>query len=649
VPSNSKIGKMMPRSLVSLVSVMVMIGLAPVQSVAWEHYGNDAGGSKFSDLEQIDSTNVDALTQAWVYQTGETGEGYREGRNLTFQATPLFWNDMLFLNSSFGKAYAVDAVTGEEVWRFDAGFSPDDRYDESAARGVTLWHSRKPMDVCEHRVIFGDLRGQLHVLDAQDGKPCGDFGDQGHLDLTQGVGQVEPGSYTLTSPPALLGNSLFMGSAIGDNRRVDSERGIVRAIDVISGEILWSWDPIPRGADEPAFTTWLGDSAKISGGGNAWAPLSVDAEMNLVFVPTSAASPDFFGGHRAGSNLYTNSVVALDAASGEVVWHRQLVHHDVWDYDTPAQPVLVDIDLGEGVVSALVQVTKTGMMFVLDRRTGEPLIPIEERAVPQDGVPGEVLWPTQPFSTLPPLVSHAPITKDDAFGVMFFDKRSCEKRIERHRSEGIFTPPSLEGSLFSPGYAGGINWGGVAVDAKRGIAVSFVNTLPTVVRLVPREDFDPENPPEDMGWSRMSGTPYVMQRDPFISFLGLPCVRPPWGKMVAMDLVNRKIAWETPIGSSRDLAPGPVPDFDWGMPGMGGPLITAGGLVFVGAVAEHKLRALDIVTGEIIWEAELPRAGMASPMTYEVDGRQYVVIAAGGHAQVTPETGDYLVAFALEK
>ena len=287
-------------------------------------------------------------------------------------------------------------------------------------------------------------------------------------------------------------------------------------------------------------------------------------------------------------------------------------------------------------------------IYVFDRRTGNPLIPVEERPVPQNGVPGEHLSPTQPFSTLPPLVSHAPLTAEDAFGVIYFDKRDCRQRIERYRSEGIFTPPSLEGTLMAPGYAGGVNWGGVAVDAERGLAVSFANTLPAIVRLVPRDQFDPANRPEpDMGYSRMSGTPYIMQRDIFTSFLGLPCTKPPWGKVVAMDLKNRDIAWEAPIGTSRDLAPGPVPDFDWGMPGMGGVLLTKPGLVFVGAVAEHRFRALDLESGSVLWTAELPWAGMAAPMTYSVDGKQYVVIAAGGHSQVSPETGDALVAFAL--
>ncbi len=590
-----------------------------------------------------------SMESAWVYHTGETGEGYASGHNLTFETTPIFWNDTLFFNSSFGKVYALDAASGTLRWQFDAEFSKEERFDETAARGVSIWHSQQDSGVCAHRILFGTLRGHLHAVDALNGKPCLDFGVAGIVDLTQGVGEVETGSYTLTSPPAIMGNTLFIGSAIGDNRKVESERGIVRAVDVVSGNVLWSWDPIPRAASHPARATWAGNSADISGGANAWAPLSVDEDLGLVYVPTSAPSPDFYGGHRAGDNLYSNSVVALDADTGSVVWHQQLVHHDVWDYDTPAQPVLVDLDLGPNQTSvpALIQVTKTGMMFVFDRRTGTALIPIEERPVPTNGVPGEVLSPTQPFSTLPPLVRQTAITPDDAFGVVWFDKQACAKRITNYRTGGIFTPPSEQGTLMNPGYAGGVNWGGVAVDGTNAIAVSFVNVLPTVVKLTPREKFDLQNRSEpDMDAAPMTGTPYIMERIPFISALGLPCIQPPWGKLVAINLKTRSIAWERPLGTIADLAPAFVPNFDWGVPGMGGPLITASGMIFIGAAAEHQFRAIDLKTGETVWQASLPWAGMASPMTYRSGGRQYVVIAAGGHAQVIG-TGDAVVAFAL--
>ncbi|MEM7099915.1 MAG: pyrroloquinoline quinone-dependent dehydrogenase [Pseudomonadota bacterium] len=614
---------------------------------AWEHYGNNAGGTKYSELNQINADNVSQLTRAWTYHTGETGEGFPSA--LTFEATPVLWHDTLYLNSSYGKAYAIDAATGKEVWRYDAGFKPNEPFDETAARGVTLWHDPDPAsEACTHRVFLGTLKGNLHAIDALTGTLCKDFADQGILDLTEGVGDVQAGSYTLTSPPAVIGATLFVGSAIGDNRKVASERGIVRAVDARTGAIVWTWDPIPRDPNDPARISWANDSADSSGGANAWAPLSADPEANLVYVPTSSPSPDFFAGHRAGNNHYANSVVALDAASGRVVWHQQLVHHDVWDYDTPAQPVLVDLDLGDGTVPAVVQSTKTGMLYVFNRLTGEPLIPVEERPVPQNGAPGEQLAPTQPFSTLPALLKHEPLTEDDAFGLLWFDQRACRNRIQNSRNEGIFTPPSLEGTIMRPGYAGGINWGGVAIHPERGIAVAFVNDLPTIVRLVPRDGFDPNNRPEpDMGYSQMRGTPYIMQRDPFLSPLGLPCTQPPWGKLVALDLRSREILWDIPLGTIADLAPSFVPDFAWGVPGMGGALVTASDLVFIGAAAEKKFRAFDLLEGRALWEASIPFAGNASPMTYQVGNDQFVVIAAGGHGHLAHTVGDAVVAFKL--
>ena len=639
---------MTERTFLLIIALIFIVSGQPHSVLAWQFYGNDEGGSKFSPLSQITPENVAELKEAWTYHTGDTAEGFL-GISLSFQATPVFWDRKLYVITAHGYVSAIDAVTGEEIWRHESELPRDRYFSESAARGVTLWHDAHPSgQACDHRVIFGNLAGNIHVLDALTGAHCNDVANGGVINLRASLGVEEIGDYSVTSPPALYKDLFIIGSSIGDNRQVDVEKGIVRAFDVRSGALIWYWDPIPRDPNDPAASSWSESSRQITGGANAWAPISVDSGLGLVYVPTSSPAVDFYGGNRPGDNNYANSVVALSATTGEIVWHQQLVHHDVWDYDTPAQPVLVDLDLGHGTVPALVQVTKTGMMYVFDRRDGNPLIPIEERAVPQNGVPGEQLSPTQPFSTLPPMAEHAPITEEDAFGVIYFDKLGCQNRIRRHRSEGIFTPPSLEGTILRPGYGGGINWGGVAVDTERNVAVSFVNDLPAVVRLVPREEFDPDNRPEDMGWSRMSGTPYIMQRDILTSFLGLPCTQPPWGRVVAMDLDAREILWETEIGTVRDLTPAMVPNLKYGIPGMGGALLTGSGLVFIGAIAEHSIRALDTQSGEVLWRAELPWAGMASPMTYEVDGVQYVAISAGGHSQVTPKTGDAVVAFRLE-
>ena len=367
-------------------------------------------------------------------------------------------------------------------------------------------------------------------------------------------------------------------------------------------------------------------------------------------VPTGSPSPDFYGGERVGDDAYANSLVALSVESGEVAWYRQLVHHDLWDYDLPAQPLLIDLEKDGTTVPAVVQTTKAGMVFVFNRLTGEPLYGIEERAVPQGGVPGERLSPTQPFSSLPPLVSHAPVTADDAYGMLFFDTRGCRKRLARFRSEGIFTPPTIAGTIMNPGYAGGSNWGGLAFDPESQIVVATVMQLPLWVRLTPRAEAERQIAAgtfEREGYTEMEGTPYVMNRGLVASALGMPCTKPPWGKLVALDLGRGEIVWDRPLGTIEDIAPAIVPNLELGTPLIGGAIVTRAGLVFVAAAADDYLRAIDLATGEELWKGRLPAGGQATPMTYALDGRQYVVIAAGGHGGLATTRGDYVVAFAL--
>jgi quinoprotein glucose dehydrogenase len=622
------------------------------QADDWPYYGRDAGGSRWSPLSQIDRANVRQLRVAWQFRTGELGQDALQGDNLTFEATPVLWGGTLYISTGFGAAFAVDAANGREVWRFDSRVPRDIGFAEVTSRGVSLWtdSTRQDNANCKTRVYLGNIVGKLYALDAVTGKPCSDFGARGAVDLHRDARPRQTGQYTITSPPAIAGDRVIVGSAIGDNSAVGLERGIVRALDARSGEVLWTWDPIPTDPEDPAYSTWTSGVTE-SGGANAWPPLSVDVANGLVFVPTGAPSPDFFGGQREGDGAYANSIVALSVETGEVAWYRQLVHHDVWDYDLPAQPLLVELTKDEQQRSVVVQATKTGMVFVFDRMTGEPIYPIEERPVPQGGIAGEKLSPTQPFSTLPPLVSHRAITEDDAYGFVWFDTRGCRKKIAALRSEGIYTPPTIGGTLMNPGYAGGSNWGGLAWDPPSQTIIATVMELPMWVRLTPRGEaqrqmdegvFDWE------GYTAMEGTPYVLNRGMLTSALDVPCTRPPWGKLVALNLGTGEIDWERPIGTIEDLAPAPVPNLEVGVPLIGGAIITGSGLVFVAATFDDYLRAFDVSTGDELWKGRLPAGGQATPMTYAIEGRQYVVIAAGGHGGAGTTRGDYLVAFALE-
>ncbi|HZW59622.1 MAG TPA: PQQ-binding-like beta-propeller repeat protein, partial [Woeseiaceae bacterium] len=551
------------------VVVLVLTFLAsPAPAQGWPYYGNDAGGTRFSPLTQVNADTVSDLEIAWQFRTGELGQDARQGEKLTFEATPVLHDGRLYLSTGFGKVFAIDARNGEESWNFDPALPRDTNFSEVTSRGVSVWRDPQagPERRCAVRVFAGNIMGEIHALDAGTGKHCADFGDDGMVDLHRDARPREPGQYQVTSPPAVAGDRIIVGSAIGDNGAVGLQRGIVRALDARSGKTLWAWDPIPRDPDDPAYRSWQSGVVE-TGGANAWPPLSVDVENGLVYVPTGSPSPDFYGGERVGDDAYANSLVALSVESGEVAWYRQLVHHDLWDYDLPAQPLLIDLEKDGTTVPAVVQTTKAGMVFVFNRLTGEPLYGIEERAVPQGGVPGERLSPTQPFSSLPPLVSHAPVTADDAYGMLFFDTRGCRKRLARFRSEGIFTPPTIAGTIMNPGYAGGSNWGGLAFDPESQLVVATVMQLPLWVRLTPRAEAERQIAAgtfEREGYTEMEGTPYVMNRGLVDSALGMPCTKPPWGKLVALDLGRGEIVWDRPLGTIEDIAPAIVPNLELG-------------------------------------------------------------------------------------
>ena len=624
---------------------------APAPDTGWPAYGGDAGGTRYSPLTQITPANVGQLRVAWTFRTGELGRGVKDWGRSAFEATPILYGETLYLTTSSTDVDAINAVTGALRWHHDSKSRNDLHYSDGVSRGVSLWVDEvSPRDaLCHARIYAPTLDGRLLALDAATGKPCADFGEHGAVNLLKDVrSQFQEGDewrdYLVTSPPAILDGKVIVGSAIGDNRAVLVELGTVRAFDARSGRLVWSWDPIPRDASNPVFKEWSPASLRTASAANAWAPLSVDPARHLVFVPTGSASPDFFGGERPGDNRWANSVVALDGDTGKLRWGQQLVHHDLWDYDVASQPTLADLVHDGRHVAAVIQATKTGFLYTFDRESGAPLFPIVEKPVPQDAVPGERPSPTQPFPVAPPaLTRQAPVTPDDAWGVAWFDTRNCRKRIESYRSQGIFQPPSVKDSVMQPGNAGGSNWGGIAFDAKRQIAVANTLNLPFVVALIPRRELHEQatsNRYRDFDFARQEGTPYGMRRTAFKSELGIPCVKPPWGVLTAVDMEHGTIKWQIPLGDT------PYIHMNLGMPAIGGPIVSASGLVFIAASLDDHFRAFDIENGKLLWEVKLPAGGQATPMTYSIGGRQYLVIAAGGYKGDSTR-GDYLIAYAL--
>lgn len=625
--------------------------LAQSAPVEWPAYGHDAEGTRYSPAAQINRENVRQLRQAWSIRTGDLMAGRNAGR---FEAVPIFVDGTLFLSTPLGNVLALDPETGAERWRFDAKLSLDADYGDFASRGVSTWVDRGlgRGAVCRRRIFVAPVDARLIALDAGTGKPCRNFGNAGQIDLTVGLRNppTYKGEYEVTSPPAIFGDLVIVGSAVGDNFRADAPSGVVRAFDARTGAQKWTWDPIPRDSSERGYDTWQGPVAHQTGAANAWSLISVDAKRGLIFVPVGSASPDFFGGERLGTNLFANSVVALYAATGKVAWHFQAVHHDLWDYDIPSQPVLVTVRRnGAGpAVDAVVVTTKMGHVFVLDRATGTPIFPIEERPVPASDVPGEKAWPTQPFPVLPAPLSPARLAPDDAFGMTPEDRAQCRAKIASARSEGIFTPPSLRGTIIYPGNIGGSNWSGAAWDPTRKLLVTPTNNLAFVVSLIPRDSMAAARraaPGSEISPQR--GTPYGMKRDVLFSPSGVPCNPPPWGLLKAVSLSDGAKRWESPLGyipALKDVPNGK----SWGSINLGGAMITAGGLVFAAGGFDSELHAFDIENGRELWQAKLPAGGNAMPMTYRTtSGKQYVVISAGGHDRLRTPLGDYVVAFAL--
>ena len=651
--------------VLSLLGLWAAVLSTPAAAQDWMHYGGDAGGSHYSVLDQINTGNVEQLKQAWVYRTGDMDRPDMQVRFSGFHVTPILLPEAagrhLVLCSAYSKVIALDPATGEERWAYDPDIEIGRPGTSYKCRGLTVWQDPEAEDnaSCKWRILSNTNDRRLIALDARTGTPCPDFGENGEVNVEPLIEAAVPATDTKAvqtyTPPVVVGDTVVIGSTTNSkSRRSSAPNGEVRAFDVRSGELKWIFDPIPRDRTNPAAQDWTDEAIENTGGANVWSMMSVDEDRDLVFLPTSSASPDFYGGTRPGDNLYANSVVALRGSTGEVVWHFQLVHHDVWNFDTPAQPMLVDVEKDGQKIPAVIQVTKQGFVFVFHRETGEPIFKVEEKPVPTDGVPGEVLSPTQPFPTELPALVPQEISPDDAWGVGFYDRSQCKKKIEESRHGSIYTPLTTQGTVLYPQTGGGMNWGGAAFDATRNLLITPVTRIPFYIRLVPVSELDPNTPrAPNAGMAfgppgAIEGTPYAVEQKPLMSPFMTPCTAPPWGTIVALDLTTRKVKWETTLGTIAKFTPGAELPLKYGMPSAGGPLMTAGGLVFIGAAPDEKFRAFDSETGEELLALDIPTSAMANPMTYEVDGKQYVVVAAGGHAFLYPQKmGDWLIAFAL--
>ncbi|TCA63965.1 glucose/quinate/shikimate family membrane-bound PQQ-dependent dehydrogenase [Rhizobium leguminosarum bv. viciae] len=613
----------------------------------WHQYGRTAFGQRYSPLDQITAENVSTLKEAWRYQTGDVKRPDDVGET-TYQVTPLKVKDTLYLCTPHNWAIALDAKTGKEKWKYDAnsGMNPDRQHQ--TCRGVTYYADPAVAagQPCAERVYLPTSDARLIALDAADGKVCTSFADQGVLHLETGMRYNPAGYYYSTSPPVAVAGKIIVGGAVNDNYSTEEQSGVIRAFDINTGALVWNWD-----SGNPDVTTPItGGQTYTTNSPNSWSVFSVDEALGMVYIPLGNQVPDQIGINRSDNvEKFSSSIVALDIATGQMRWVRQTVHHDLWDMDVPAQPALIDLTKQDGtVVPALVGPTKQGDIYVLDRRSGEPIIPVKEIPAPGGAVSGDHTSPTQPLSDL--TFSPEPLQEKDMWGVSLFDQMACRIDFHRYHYEGRYTPPSLKGTIVYPGNFGTFNWGSVAVDPERQIMFGMPTYLSFTSRLVPAADIPPRGQDEkgsEQGLNRNDGAPYGVFMGPFLGLLKIPCQAPPWGYVAGVDLRTGKIAYMHKNGTVRDMTPLPLP-FKVGVPGIGGPMLTKGGVAFLGAAVDDYLRAYDVTNGRELWQARLPAGGQATPMTYTADdNKQYVVMVAGGHGSVGTKPGDYVIAYTL--
>ncbi|PZQ95909.1 MAG: pyrroloquinoline quinone-dependent dehydrogenase [Cereibacter sphaeroides] len=632
--------------------LFILFSGGSVAAQTWETFNGDLAAQKYSPLTQITPENVRNLREAWRTHTGDVSSGgpptvFMHNRQeadskqdlppSVWSATPLFVNDTVYLGTPFYRIFALEPDTGKVKWTYDshavleALTQPDLKN-----RGVAYWQSDAPFagKACEKRVYVGTMEGKLHAVDADTGLACTDFGKAGVVDVNQWNDQNAKWPLSVLQPPTVYKDYLFVGWAGKDWAAAVDPPGTVFALDARTGQLRWT------------FHALNAEDAAKSGTGNVWASMSVDTDRNLLFLPVSSPSPNFFGGNRLDAVALATSVTALDIATGSIVWTRQLVHHDIWDLDTNSAPTLVDIQKDGQTIPALVQTSKQGFLYVLNRETGEPIYPIEERPVPASTVEGEVAAATQPYVALP-----KPVVEDNFPGIFgladFVSGGYCTEKLASLRNDGRFTPPSLEGSLVYPATIGGVEWGGGAVDPNSGIFVVNYSSAVQIYKLIPRDQYEAAKTAgsETGGFFPMTGAPYGIQLTTFLNPLGMPCWKPPYGSIAAYDLKTGEQLWDVPFGQVQKY--GFYMPESWGSITIGGPMITASGLIFIGASMDSYVRALDIKTGEVLWKGLVEAPAVALPASYEYKGKQYVVFVAGGNSILTPRVSDEVVAFAL--
>jgi len=618
---------------------------SPVPPGEWHHYGRTLHGQRYSPLDQINAENVDQLEVAWTYRTGDVKRP-TDVTETTYQVTPLKVGDLLYLCTPHNLAIAVDAATGEERWRFDPQIPEEQDRQHQTCRGVS-YHAdpARARQACAARVFLPTADARLIALDAATGEVCPGFGENGTVNLWANMPNQKKGYYYSTSPPVVAAGLIIVGGSVNDNYAVEAPSGVIRAYDIDTGALVWNWD-----SGNPDRTTLLGpDETYTPNSPNSWSVFSADEELGLLYVPLGNRTPDQLGMNRSEAvERFSSSITALDLRTGQVRWVRQTVHHDLWDMDVPAQPVLLDITTANGEVPALVGPTKQGDIYVLDRRSGEPILPVEEVPAPGGAIEGDFTAPTQPVSAL--TFMPEPLREADMWGVSLFDQLACRIQFRSLRYEGRYTPPSLQGAIVYPGNFGTFNWGSVAVDPVRQVMFGMPTYLAFTSTLIPSSEIGPNQKVNtgEAGLNLNIGGEYGVIMGPFLSPLGLPCQAPPWGYVAGADLRTGEIAWRHRNGTIQDMAPVPVP-LKLGVPGIGGPIITAGGVAFLAAAVDNYLRAYDLTTGEQLWQARLPAGGQATPMTYTVGDRQFVVQVAGGHGSIGTDAGDYVIAYTLPR